>query len=182
MTRTIRTIPALAVILAVFVGGVAQAADPQAVESGQTEEEAQAQLAANELTVMETVTEAGETSAGCTWRKTTQTLRTVGGVRAMEIWQRGTWCWRRGKVTSVSWSKGFFDSQWVLDAWNWKGWAGTVTGGGVGQAHVYRRITGHFELCIFRYGCLRSVFPWVAQTLRGDGTIAVDAGAGGWGV
>jgi hypothetical protein len=120
------------------------------------------------------------TGAGCSWRKIHRVASFSTGAEAWRITNRGDWCWGTGgKVRSVSWAKSFsVGSQWY-NQWEWVRWENTVTGGGIGLAHVYRRITGHLKVClIISLGTVCDhAYPWAALTLRGDGTAAMSSGS-----
>jgi hypothetical protein len=115
---------------------------------------------------------------GCTWRGSRRTAYFSTGAVAWWTQLRGNWCWGSGKVKSASWAKSFdIGDQWY-NQWEWIRWEGTVTGGGVGTGHVYRRVTGHLKVClIISLGTVCDHRePWTALTLRGDGTASASSG------
>jgi hypothetical protein len=85
-----------------------------------------------------------------------------------------SWCFSTGKnprITSVSWGQ---SGQTFLPGWSYRGVSGDVRTGGVNQSYAYRRVTGQFELCV--PFCVSSDFPWIAFTVRNNGTSTVDWG------
>jgi hypothetical protein len=184
-----RKIAAIGLMVASLVGIAAPASaagpntPPEVIEMNKLANLTQTEVTeggeSSNLTVTQTVTE-GTTAAGCDWRKVSRVATfSLGGGTAWSIFLRGDWCWGSGgNVKSVSWNKDFFVGTQLFNTWQWVKWEGTVTGGGVGTAHVYRRIKGHLKSCfIISFGTICDhAYPFVSMTLRGDGTSSADTG------
>lgn len=85
-----------------------------------------------------------------------------------------SWCYGTGakpKIQSVQWGQSGVTLQ---PGWSYRGVSGDIRTGGVGQNYAYRRVTGHFEFCAPI--CLFSDHPWIAFTVRNNGTSTL-----GWG-
>ena len=85
-----------------------------------------------------------------------------------------SWCYSTGKnprITSVTWGQ---SGQTFIPGWSYRGVSGDIRSGGVNQTYAYRRVTGQFELCV--PFCVSSDFPWIAFTVRNNGTSTVDWG------
>ena len=78
------------------------------------------------------------------------------------------WCWKDGRVIKAQVSTGYSLASFTF--WSWAGIAEVVKGGCVGCKYVYRRPVGHFKICVAGLWPIANEFPFVAFTLRGDGT------------
>lgn len=75
-------------------------------------------------------------------------------------------------ISSVSWGQ-YGTTQGF---WSYIGVSGDVRGGGVGSSYAYRRVYGHFQWCLGAV-CNHN-YPWIAWTVRANGTSTVDWGMG----
>lgn len=107
------------------------------------------------------------------WR---QTVSGAGRSLVMTLFrwsQYGHWCAKGGVIVAPS-SVTNQPSIPALSIWTYDKLAFSIKGGGVGQSHLYRRNGGQFHACVL-WVCSTKI-PWIAMTLRANGTSAVDWG------
>ena len=81
------------------------------------------------------------------------------------------WCYNGSTVTSVSKSR----TVWVNSTWSFRGEIYESQSGGVGSTSYSHYAQGDF--CLFDVGvCVFHSYPWVDQTVRGNGTYTGSAG------
>lgn len=106
--------------------------------------------------------------------------RNLANVVAWRINLQGESCVKDGKITFVRWNKWHYVNPDLKNWWEFDpGWTDTVTGGGVGQNHVYRRVHAGLKLCFiadFGVNCPKKAFPWVMVTMNTTPPYFAEAG------
>lgn len=118
------------------------------------------------------------TSYKCKVAKVAYTRHTLFGSVAYRFWMRRGWCWRYPRLVSVG------TTTYVTDMDGLNEYDGIVSASGFwfqwccNEPHsghsAFRQ--GEFHNCIFRYGCLSTVYPWIRMKVRGNGTYTYSVG------
>ena len=172
----IRRLGAVLLILTFVVGSAGTA---QAREDSISEMSEQELYNLNNNLTFSTSETVNSTTASCKGRTRAAKAYFANGALAWSFHQTVNWCWKSGKVTSVTWSNWGVTGSQIYNLWSYDGISSRVNGGCVGCAHVYRRTYGHFHFCV-TWVCNHR-YPFVSHTVRGDGTYASDASIGGSG-
>jgi hypothetical protein len=108
----------------------------------------------------------------CRTARVARYQRSLLGFILFRYWHWKRWCWRSPHILSVT--SGTYLTNVdanilyrgeVARADSWYVWCcGTSTSG-----HASRR-QAHLENCVFRFGCLRSYYPWVKINAHADGS------------
>jgi hypothetical protein len=114
-----------------------------------------------------TSTRAGRALGTCGhWYKAWYRKRSLLGSTIYKYHHKAVWCQTAGKITRwqsrtdypteadfvVYWRKLILNQRY-----------------GIGSAKAYSRRTRHIELCVAKYGCYQSFYPWVGLTIRANG-------------
>lgn len=100
----------------------------------------------------------------------------VGGFFMFHVGQRVRWCWNGKRITKVQWSAPLIkQSAWTFWKFNKATYHPSKTGGG-GNSYRYRRIETEWQLC-YLWACTYRR-PWVAITVRKDGSFLTASGRG----
>jgi hypothetical protein len=108
--------------------------------------------------------------SGCRQVDVAQTGRTALGLVAYRYHQVKHWCWSFPHITSVG--VGSYISNVTLnyyfrgDVGSWE-YFYPLWGSGRGGHYSFRQ--GMVENCIFRYGCIKTEYPWVEIYINADG-------------
>ncbi|HSO10899.1 MAG TPA: hypothetical protein VLT51_00895 [Anaerolineales bacterium] len=93
------------------------------------------------------------------------------GALALRYQQKVDWCYDGTKITSVS---HVHTPTVYIVTYRYIGLIGHLHSGGVGQTSYRAYSQAHF--CMWVGACVWNVYPWVDQTVRGNGTYTGTAG------
>jgi len=107
----------------------------------------------------------------------TVTQGTILGQVAWRYHQINHWCWSYPHITCLSIGSGFYDLD-GLEVVNYSdhGYGWWYTWSGVGDGGHYAERDGSVSNCILRYGCIRTLYPYVNMWLNGNGAWAANGG------
>ncbi len=107
----------------------------------------------------------------------TVTQSTILGQVAWRYHQVDHWCWSYPRITCLNIGSGFYDLDGLeIVNYNDHGYGWYYAWGGTGDGGHYSERDGSVSNCILRYGCIRTLYPYVNMWLNGNGAWAANGG------
>lgn len=103
--------------------------------------------------------------SGCKTTTTSFCGKSVWNVKLWCYFQKINWCYDGLKVTSKSrtrWGEVYYPF------WSYSN-VGNSESGGVGSWSYRAWTQGEFKYCVSTYGCIQYAYPWIDQTVYGNG-------------
>lgn len=113
-------------------------------------------------------------ASGCAKVTTHNKTYTTLGFLAFEwdVWTR--FCWNRSQGRVYDIDRGYLphsiDSQFIYRGIIHQDWGFFAWRSGYPNSGYYHTRTAHFENCVFKYGCIKSLYPRSLNRVRSDGT------------
>lgn len=114
-----------------------------------------------------------EATTGCAWRQVGYEMYSAVGIKLWGYYQRIDWCFNGTVVTSKTRNRSV---SVFAPFWSFTRHIGNLEQGGVNQSYYRAWTQGEFKFCVSDQGCIQYVYPWIDQTVRGNGTASGNAG------
>ncbi|MBI4672820.1 MAG: hypothetical protein HY741_14270 [Chloroflexi bacterium] len=114
-----------------------------------------------------------ESTTSCAWRQVGYEMYSAVGIKLWGYYQRIDWCYNGTVVTSKTRNRSV---SVIAPFWSFTKHTGNLEQGGVNQSYYRAWTQGEFKFCVSSQGCIQYVYPWIDQTVRGNGTATGKAG------